>query len=179
MSDIDVLLQETRSFPSPGAFRATARVHDSRLHDDAAMDPVNFWAREAGELPDEQEIFGPLLPVITYEGLEQALGFVLARDKPLAFYLFDRESARVDAVLGRICAGSVCINDVLVQFGQDDLPIGGVGASGMGHYHGRDGFLTFSKAMPVMHQARLNGMHLFDPPYGRIITRLVDFLTRP
>jgi coniferyl-aldehyde dehydrogenase len=127
----------------------------------------------------QQEIFGPLLPVITYEGLEQALGFVLARDKPLAFYLFDRESARVDAVLGRICAGSVCINDVLVQFGQDDLPIGGVGASGMGHYHGRDGFLTFSKAMPVMHQARLNGMSLFDPPYGRIITRLVDFLTRP
>ena len=55
----------------------------------------------------------------------------------------------------------------------------GVGESGMGHYHGRDGFLTFSKAMPVMHQARLNGMHLFDPPYGRIITRLVDFLTRP
>jgi coniferyl-aldehyde dehydrogenase len=127
----------------------------------------------------QQEIFGPLLPVITYEGLEQALGFVLARDKPLAFYLFDRESARVDAVLGRICAGSVCINDVLVQFGQDDLPIGGVGASGMGHYHGRDGFLTFSKAMPVMHQSRLNGMSLFDPPYGRIITRLVDFLTRP
>jgi coniferyl-aldehyde dehydrogenase len=127
----------------------------------------------------QQEIFGPLLPIITYETLDQALDFVLTRDKPLAFYLFDRESARVDAVLGRICAGSVCINDVLVQFGQDDLPIGGVGASGMGHYHGRDGFLTFSKAMPVMHQARLNGMHLFDPPYGRIITRLVDFLTRP
>jgi coniferyl-aldehyde dehydrogenase len=127
----------------------------------------------------QQEIFGPLLPVLTYRTLEQALDFVLARDKPLAFYLFDRESARVDAVLGRICAGSVCINDVLVQFGQDDLPIGGVGASGMGHYHGRDGFLTFSKAMPVMHQARLNGMHLFNPPYGRIITRLVDFLTKP
>ena len=127
----------------------------------------------------QQEIFGPLLPVLTYSTLDQALDFVLARDKPLAFYLFDRESARVDAVLGRICAGSVCINDVLVQFGQDDLPIGGVGASGMGHYHGRDGFLTFSKAMPVMHQSRLNGMRLFDPPYGRIITRLVDFLTRP
>jgi coniferyl-aldehyde dehydrogenase len=127
----------------------------------------------------QQEIFGPLLPVLTYSTLDQALDFILARDKPLAFYLFDRESARVDAVLGRICAGSVCINDVLVQFGQDDLPIGGVGASGMGHYHGRDGFLTFSKAMPVMHQSRLNGMRLFDPPYGRIITRLVDFLTRP
>jgi coniferyl-aldehyde dehydrogenase len=127
----------------------------------------------------QQEIFGPLLPVITYENLDQAIGFVLGRDKPLAFYLFDKQPARVDAVLERICAGSVCINDVLVQFGQDDLPIGGVGASGMGHYHGRDGFLTFSKAMPVMYQSRLNGMALFDAPYGRIINRLVDFLTKP
>lgn len=127
----------------------------------------------------QQEIFGPLLPVITYDNLDQAIGFVLGRDKPLAFYLFDKQPARVDAVLERICAGSVCINDVLVQFGQDDLPIGGVGASGMGHYHGRDGFLTFSKAMPVMYQSRLNGMALFDAPYGKIINRLVDFLTKP
>lgn len=127
----------------------------------------------------QQEIFGPLLPVITYDNLDQAIGFVLGRDKPLAFYLFDNQPARVDAVLERICAGSVCINDVLVQFGQDDLPIGGVGASGMGHYHGRDGFLTFSKAMPVMYQSRLNGMALFDAPYGKIINRLVDFLTKP
>ena len=126
-----------------------------------------------------QEIFGPLLPVITYDSLDQAIGFVLGRDKPLAFYLFDRQTARVDAVLGRICAGSVCVNDVLIQFGQDDLPIGGVGASGMGHYHGRDGFLTFSKAMPVMYQSRLNGMKLFDAPYGKIIHRLVDYLTKP
>ncbi|HWR95810.1 MAG TPA: coniferyl aldehyde dehydrogenase [Arenimonas sp.] len=127
----------------------------------------------------QQEIFGPLMPVITYSHIDQAIGFVLNRDKPLAFYLFDNQSARVDAVLERICAGSVCINDVIIQFGQDDLPIGGVGASGMGHYHGRDGFLTFSKAMPVMYQSRLNGMKLFDAPYGRIINKLVDFLTKP
>jgi coniferyl-aldehyde dehydrogenase len=127
----------------------------------------------------QQEIFGPLMPIITYSHIDQAVGFVLNRDKPLAFYLFDHHSARIDAVLGRICAGSVCINDVIIQFGQDDLPIGGVGASGMGHYHGRDGFLTFSKAMPVMYQSRVNGMKLFDPPYGRIINKLVDFLTKP
>ena len=127
----------------------------------------------------QQEIFGPLLPVITYDSIDQAIGFVLGRDKPLAFYLFDRQSARVDAVLDRICAGSVCINDVIIQFGQDDLPIGGVGASGMGHYHGKDGFMTFSKAMPVMYQSRLNGMSLFDAPYGKIINRLVDYLTKP
>jgi coniferyl-aldehyde dehydrogenase len=127
----------------------------------------------------QQEIFGPLMPVITYSHIDQAIGFVLNRDKPLAFYLFDNQSARVDAVLERICAGSVCINDVIIQFGQDDLPIGGVGASGMGHYHGRDGFVTFSKAMPVMYQSRLNGMKLFDAPYGRLMNKLVDFLTKP
>jgi coniferyl-aldehyde dehydrogenase len=127
----------------------------------------------------QQEIFGPLMPIITYSTIDQAIGFVLNRDKPLAFYLFDNQSARVDAVLGRICAGSVCINDVIIQFGQDDLPIGGVGASGMGHYHGKDGFMTFSKAMPVMYQSRINGMKLFDAPYGRIINKLVNFLTKP
>ncbi len=127
----------------------------------------------------QHEIFGPLLPIITYEHIDQAIGFILERDKPLAFYVFDYQPARVDALLDRICAGSVCVNDVLVQFGQDDLPIGGVGASGMGHYHGRDGFITFSKAMPVMYQSRLNGMALFDAPYGKIINRLVDYLTKP
>jgi coniferyl-aldehyde dehydrogenase len=127
----------------------------------------------------QHEIFGPLLPIITYEHIDQAIGFILERDKPLAFYVFDYQPARVDALLERICAGSVCVNDVLVQFGQDDLPIGGVGASGMGHYHGRDGFITFSKAMPVMYQSRFNGMALFDAPYGKIINRLVDYLTKP
>jgi coniferyl-aldehyde dehydrogenase len=127
----------------------------------------------------QQEIFGPLLPIITYEHIDQAIGFILERDKPLALYVFDYQPARVDALLERICAGSVCVNDVLVQFGQDDLPIGGVGASGMGHYHGRDGFITFSKAMPVMYQSRFNGMALFDAPYGKIINRLVDYLTKP
>ena len=127
----------------------------------------------------KHEIFGPLLPIITYSSIDQAINFVLQRDKPLAFYLFDKQGARVDAVLGRICAGSVCINDVIIQFGQDDLPIGGVGARGMGHYHGKDGFLTFSKAMPVMYQSRLNGMKLFDAPYGKIINKMVDYLTKP
>jgi coniferyl-aldehyde dehydrogenase len=127
----------------------------------------------------QQEIFGPLMPIITYRSLDQALGFILNREKPLAFYLFDQQSARVDAILGRICAGSVCINDVIIQFGQDDLPIGGVGASGMGHYHGKDGFLSFSKAMPVMYQSRVNGMKLFDAPYSRMMHKIIDFLTKP
>jgi coniferyl-aldehyde dehydrogenase len=70
-----------------------------------------------------------------------------------------------------------CVNDVVVQFGQTAFPIGGVGASGMGAYHGHTGFLTFSKAMPVMYQSRLNGMKLFDPPYGKFARWMVRRLT--
>ncbi|MFT3808064.1 coniferyl aldehyde dehydrogenase [Arenimonas sp.] len=133
--------------------------------------------------PDEakvmqQEIFGPLLPVKAYDSHDAAIDYILARDKPLAFYPFDRDSNRLQATLGRVSAGSVCVNDTLVQFGQDELPIGGVGASGMGRYHGHAGFLTFSHAMSVMYQARVNGMRLFDAPYSRFARRLVDWLVR-
>ncbi len=134
------------------------------------------------EPPDEAkvmqaEIFGPLLPVQCYDNHDDAIAYVLGRDKPLAFYPFDRDSARLTRTLERISAGSVCVNDVVIQFGQDELPIGGVGASGMGHYHGHAGFLTFSKAMPVMYQSRLNGMKLFDPPYSDLAGRLVRWMT--
>ena len=133
--------------------------------------------------PDEarvmqEEIFGPLLPVKGYRTHDDAIAYILGRDRPLAFYPFDRDRARLERTLDTVVAGSVCVNDTLIQFGQHELPIGGVGASGMGHYHGHQGFLTFSKAMPVLHQARLNGMGLFDPPYSTLIKRVLDFLTR-
>lgn len=133
--------------------------------------------------PDEarvmqEEIFGPLLPVKGYRTHEEALAYILGRDRPLAFYPFDHDRARLDRTLDTVVAGSVCVNDTLIQFGQHELPIGGVGASGMGHYHGHQGFLTFSKAMPVMRQARVNGMFLFDQPYSGLMKRVLDFLTR-
>jgi len=133
--------------------------------------------------PDEsmvmqQEIFGPLLPLKSYDTHQQALEYILQRDRPLAFYPFDRDNTRLNKTLDTIIAGSVCVNDTLIQFGQHELPIGGVGASGMGHYHGHAGFLTFSKAMPVMYQSRFSGVSLFDPPYGKLANWLVKFLTR-
>jgi coniferyl-aldehyde dehydrogenase len=124
-----------------------------------------------------EEIFGPLLPVKSYEDMNEAVAYVLARDKPLAFYAFDRDNARVERVLERVSAGMACVNDVLIQFGQSEFPIGGVGASGMGAYHGHTGFLAFSKQMPVLYQSRLNGMKLFDAPYKPFTTRLVRWLT--
>lgn len=125
-----------------------------------------------------EEIFGPLLPVKGYRTHDDAIAYILGRDRPLAFYPFDRDRERLERTLDTVVAGSVCVNDTLIQFGQHELPIGGVGASGMGHYHGHQGFLTFSKAMPVMRQARLNGMGLFDPPYSTLIKRVLDVLTR-
>jgi coniferyl-aldehyde dehydrogenase len=126
----------------------------------------------------QEEIFGPLLPVKGYRTHDEALAYILGRDRPLAFYPFDRDSERLERTLDTVVAGSVCVNDTLIQFGQHELPIGGVGASGMGHYHGHQGFLTFSKAMPVMRQARLNGMFLFDQPYSGLMKRVLDVLTR-
>jgi coniferyl-aldehyde dehydrogenase len=125
-----------------------------------------------------EEIFGPLLPVKSYDDHDAAIDYVLGRDRPLAFYPFDRDGARLERTLDRVVAGTVCVNDTLVQFGQDDLPIGGVGASGMGAYHGREGFLTFSKRTSVFRQSRLNGMKLFDPPYTNLARRLVEFLSK-
>jgi coniferyl-aldehyde dehydrogenase len=124
-----------------------------------------------------EEIFGPLLPVKSYDDLNEAVAYVLGKDKPLAFYAFDRDGERVERMLERVSAGMACVNDVLIQFGQSEFPIGGVGASGMGAYHGHTGFLAFSKAMPVLYQSRLNGMKLFDAPYGKFAHRLVRWLT--
>ncbi len=126
----------------------------------------------------QEEIFGPLLPVIGYDDFDQALDFILARERPLAFYPFDTDAARLERTLDTIVAGGVCVNDTLIQFGQDALPVGGVGPSGMGRYHGHAGFLAFSHELPVVRQPRLNGLGFFDPPYGRIADVLVKFLTR-
>ncbi|HXK20857.1 MAG TPA: coniferyl aldehyde dehydrogenase [Polyangiaceae bacterium] len=126
----------------------------------------------------QQEIFGPLLPVKSYDSHDAAIDYIVDRDRPLAFYPFDRDTLRLTRTLDRITAGSVCVNDVLFQFAQDELPTGGVGASGMGKYRGHDGFLTFSKTMPVMYQSRLNAAALFDAPYSQLAKRLVDWLVR-
>lgn len=124
------------------------------------------------------EIFGPILPVIPYATLDEALAFINDRPRPLALYLFDHDRKRVRDLLGRTIAGGVTVNDTILHIAQDDLPFGGVGASGLGHYHGHDGFLTLSKLMPVFHQSRINGMGLFAPPYGRLFERLLKVLLR-
>ncbi|MBS0580900.1 MAG: coniferyl aldehyde dehydrogenase [Proteobacteria bacterium] len=126
----------------------------------------------------QREIFGPVLPVIGYRELAEAVSFINARPRPLAFYPFSRSRRTVAALLQAVMSGGVAVNDALWHVGQHDLPFGGVGASGMGHYHGRDGFLTFSKLRPVFYQAPVSGMRMLWPPFGALADRVLDFLTR-
>jgi coniferyl-aldehyde dehydrogenase len=124
----------------------------------------------------KEEIFGPLLPVIPYDTLDEAIAFVNARPRPLALYYFDTNRGRIDKVLSATHSGGVCVNDVAMHVGQEDLPFGGIGASGMGAYHGHEGFLTFSHAKSVFHQRRVRFTHLFNPPYGKAIDAILKVL---
>lgn len=126
----------------------------------------------------QEEIFGPLLPLVTYENLDEAIAFVNARPRPLALYLFAKSETAIDLVLSQTVAGGVTINDTLLHIAQENLPFGGVGASGMGAYHGEEGFRRFSHMKPVFTQSRLNVMRLFNPPYGRLFALLMKFLIR-
>lgn len=128
--------------------------------------------------PMAEEIFGPLLPLVPINSPEDAVRFINARPRPLALYWFDHDTQRIDRMLRDTHAGGVTINDTLLHVAQDSLPFGGVGASGIGQYHGRWGFDTFSKMKPVFRQARLNGMALFTPPYKPIARRVLGLMKR-
>lgn len=125
-----------------------------------------------------EEIFGPILPIVTYDTFEQALAYINVRPRPLALYLFCNDPLRIDQALEGTISGGVTINDTLLHVVQDDLPFGGVGPSGMGHYHAREGFMTFSKLKPVLHQSRLSGSRLTRAPYGRLVERLLSFMLK-
>nr|WP_288355280.1 coniferyl aldehyde dehydrogenase [uncultured Pseudomonas sp.] len=121
----------------------------------------------------QDEIFGPLLPVVPYDRLDDALAYIAARPRPLAIYYFGYDRGEQQHVLHHSHSGGVCLNDTLMHVAQDDMPFGGIGASGMGHYHGHEGFLTFSKAKGVLIKQRLNLARLIYPPYGKALQKLV------
>jgi coniferyl-aldehyde dehydrogenase len=123
-----------------------------------------------------EEIFGPILPVLTYGTLEEAIAHVNARARPLALYVFSDDRRKVRRILERTTSGGVCVNEVALQFAEDRLPFGGIGDSGMGAYHGRAGFETFSHLKPVFARTRFDPMSLFRPPYGRRHDRFLDWL---
>jgi coniferyl-aldehyde dehydrogenase len=125
-----------------------------------------------------EEIFGPILPVLPYDDIAQAVAQINGRPRPLALYWFDQDRARAQWALEQTHVGGACINDTLLHVAQDELPFGGVGASGMGHYHGHWGFDSLSKLTPVFEQARINGMGLFMPPYRPLVGKLLTLMKR-
>jgi coniferyl-aldehyde dehydrogenase len=167
--------------------RLTGYLADAaeRGHRIVPLNPANedFEGNSAGKIPPtlivnpdvdskcmEEEIFGPLLPIRTYKDFEETIAHINANPRPLAAYYFGKDSAEEKAFLTRTTSGGVCINDVIMHIMQEDMPFGGVGPSGMGHYHGHEGFKTFSHAKSVYSQAtRFNVGKLAGllPPYGK------------
>lgn len=125
-----------------------------------------------------EEIFGPLLPIMAYGHLDEAIAYVNAHPRPLSLYFFGNDKARRRAVLKRTTSGGVTINDTLLHVVQENLPFGGVGPSGMGAYHGEQGFRTFSHAKAVFSQSRVSAISLLRPPYRRTFERMMRFLLR-
>ena len=119
----------------------------------------------------QEEIFGPILPLHGYQHVDDAIAFIRTRPRPLAFYLLSLDKALQQRCLQQIHAGGVCLNDTLVHVGQDDLPFGGIGPSGLGRYHGHEGFLTFSHAKAVHQKGRWSSGFLAYPHWR---TRLLD-----
>ncbi len=121
----------------------------------------------------QDEIFGPLLPIISYQNLSEAIGYVNRGDRPLALYIMSFDDKTQQAVLQQTHSGGVCINDTVFHVAADDAPFGGIGPSGMGHYHGKEGFLTFSHAKTVLNSGKINTGVFVHPPYGSVIQRLL------
>jgi coniferyl-aldehyde dehydrogenase len=125
-----------------------------------------------------EEIFGPLLPIVPYDRIDDALAYLRQRDRPLALYWFGHDAAVQHRVLQETHAGGVTVNDCLWQFVQENQPFGGVGTSGIGAYHGEWGFRSLSKEKPVFVQSRFAGTRLFMPPYGRTFERLLAVMRK-
>lgn len=151
----------------PGFDRATRKIAPTIVLN-APPDSI-LWQRE---------IFGPILPIRSYEKLDDVITAVNDGPRPLAIYPFSNNQQTVQTLLDRVMSGGVSVNDALFHVAQHDLPFGGVGESGMGHYHSKEGFQTFSKLRPVFYQARFSSLKLLMPPYGKLADRVLGFLSK-
>ncbi|HSL61634.1 MAG TPA: aldehyde dehydrogenase family protein [Desulfotignum sp.] len=124
----------------------------------------------------QEEIFGPILPVLAYTAIKPVIDYINDRPRPLALYVFTRNRSLSDTVTAHTRSGGVTLNDCALHVAQHDLPFGGTGNSGMGQYHGMEGFMEFSKLRPVFRQAPISASSLLTPPYGRIVNRIYQLI---
>jgi coniferyl-aldehyde dehydrogenase len=166
-----------------------ARHHGARIievghrPDEAARRPHTLAPTVVLGVTDDmriahQEIFGPILPIFGYRDIDDAIDYVNARPRPLALYYFGDDGPELRKVLDRTTSGNVTVNGTVMHVAQDDLPFGGVGASGMGKYHGIEGFRTLSHPKGVHVQGRWNATRLLRAPFGKRSEALLDFFLR-
>ncbi len=172
------LLQTLEDAEAKGA-RRVPLLETSQPFDDRQKIPPALLLDVSDEmLVMQEEIFGPILPLKPYRDLDEVLHYINTRERPLALYLFSNNKALQQRVLQHTLSGGVCLNDCMLHVAQHDMPFGGIGNSGMGHYHGYEGFLEFSKLRPVFKQARVPGTALLAPPYGKVFDFIYKLMTR-
>jgi coniferyl-aldehyde dehydrogenase len=156
-----------------GARLTTVNPANEDLSSGRKLAPVLVQGITPEMIIADEEIFGPILPIIGYDNIDDAIGHVNDRARPLALYYFGFNKSEQDYVLDNTHSGGVSVNDTLMHLAQEDMPFGGVGDSGMGHYHGKEGFITFSKAKAVHRKGRFSTGNLAYPPYDNSIRKMI------
>ena len=174
MQRLQATLEDARS---KGA--TVINLNDQDANIEARKLPLHLVLDTTPEMTIRQrETFGPLLMVLEYDTPSEVVDYVNAHDRPLAFYPFTKKRELADMYIERVMSGGVTVNDALFHLAQHDLPFGGVGGSGMGHYHGYEGFITFSKLRPIYYQPGFSPMEWLRPPYGNFATRFYNLLLK-
>ena len=163
--------------PAPGAAVAPG-VGALNSGTSRQMEPTLVLGATSGMQLMQEEIFGPILPVIAYERLDDAIAHINTGPRPLALYWFGKNEAVQGDVLRRTISGGVTVNDTLMHIAHDNLPFGGVGDSGWGAYHGEQGFLRFCHQKSVLVQSRWASGSMLYPPYGARFDRVMGLLRR-
>ncbi|WP_234494202.1 coniferyl aldehyde dehydrogenase [Vibrio maritimus] len=170
-------LQETLELAKEGQGEVINLIPASEPDPESRRFPLHLIVEpSADEAVMTREIFGPILPIITYKSMDDVYHFIGERDRPLALYLFSDDKELQSAVMENTMSGAYTINEVMMHVAQHDLPFGGVGPSGMGHYHGKEGFETLSKMRPVMQQGKWASTGFLYSPYSGFAKRVINYL---
>ena len=178
---------DDKSFGRLQAMLRDAQAGGARIVNLSAQDP----AKESRKFPlhivvdpasdmqiSQRETFGPILTVRTYQSEQDVIRYVNAHNRPLALYVFTRDKRLSDRYIENIMSGGVTVNEAMLHVFQDDMPFGGVGHSGMGHYHGYEGFVSFSKLRPIFYQPRFSAFRYLYPPYTATLTKLFAWIVK-
>ncbi|WP_405055295.1 coniferyl aldehyde dehydrogenase [Acetobacter senegalensis] len=160
----------------------TLKARVIRLGDDSPADHLLAPVLVLDATPEmavmQEEIFGPVLPVLTYWHPDEAIAFINERPRPLALYYFGKKRHELNRVLKYTVSGNVTVNGTLLHYAQEDLPFGGVGESGIGAYHGKEGFMALTHPRGIYKQGRFNAATLLQPPFGKLTDIITNFMTR-